>query len=549
MPYSSPSTTRQSGAIPSPIKIPAIICVVLICVVSMASIFKYSADANRQEGQGTSHQSAAAARSASQATPDYEKIADLISQSQQDLTSTIAIPIAIDLSYLEQKLNDDLSTRLADINETKVCVKAKWLKTKVPYLDGLKLKSRQLKTKVSPEIRCNINGYIDRRDKLTVTGQDNSLLFSLPVHASVTAKAGISETAVADATFFANASIDISENWQPQAVVDTDFKWDRPPELKLFDLITITFGSKVEPTLRKKLKALEKKIPHLLSKVDFKTDVESAWHKIQQPIRISDQPPIYSHFEPSFIGYSGFEVSDTQLTTQLIVKGHSRITTTNVLPNGLKMLPPLERHNGSTGTFRLVVPAIIEASQIQSFLDTELKYPVEIPLNEPGIEGMLTIRDLAIHLSGDREISVTASVNFDNRKAWLRQLDLFDWFSFNGSVELDVKPVLDSENSSIRARDVLLNADTSSLVADSLADALRLPFVKGKLASLISYDFSTDIEKGISAANEAMHSNSDNDLSVTGQLDTVAVKQLVIVDGAVAVVTVAKGKLQATLGR
>lgn len=524
MPPISNSFTGQSGYLA-----PAFKAAAVVVTITLALLWTVTA-IQRPESQGANNGPTSLQLLPDTTAPDYEKISQLIASSEQDLTSTIIVPATIDLDYLEAKLNDDLPQRLADINERRQCVKNKLL-----------------------SISCEISGFVDRRGKLDVSGSDNTLLFALPVHASVTAKAGVRETAVADATFFANASIEIGEDWQPRATVNTDFKWDRRPEIKLFNLVKITFGSKVEPALRKRLKAFEEKIPRLLSRVDFKSDVQQAWDKIQQPIEVSDHPPIYAEFNPEFIGYTGFVITESQLKTNLVIKGRTSITGSNSDSNNNSPLLPLARTDKGTGTFRLIVPAIVESGQIQAFLDKEIAEPIEIPVDSQGIEGRLTVNDMAIHLSETRKITLTASVEFDNRKSWLRTLDYFSWFSFSGNVVFDVSPLLDSEENVLTASELRLSTTTSSAVADKLAATLNLPLVKRRLLSLIQYDFSADIEQGIRAANDALTVSDgkrrDGKFAVSGQLKTVSVNRLIIVDGALAIVAIAEGRLEANLGK
>ena len=496
------------------------------------------------------------------AQPNYEKLNTLL--AGHSLQSTIVIPLSTDLSYLQKKINEDLPVRLADINENKVCVKAAWLKTTVPYFDGLKLKSRQLKTKISPEINCNIKGYIDRRGPLAVSGTGNNLQLSLPIHAKVTAKAGIRETAVADATFTADTAISIGEDWQPRAVVDTDFHWDRRPELHLFNLVKITFGSKVEPRLRKKLAQFEDKIPKLLAKTNFKADAASAWNDIQQAQQISSHPPVYSHFRPDYVGYTGFTATSDKLSTQLIIKGQSTVTTHHVGQTELVPLPPLMHTNADHDRFRLIVPVVLEQSKLQQLLNDTLKTSTDIAIDKPGLKGTLSIDGMTIHLTDAGKVVVVASVAFDNHNAWsdawrssagntwlsntwLGKIDLFNWFGFAGDVALLVEPELDSDNNVLSAGAIKLVSQTDSRAADTLVDLFNLPVVRNRLASIIRYDFSADIKRGIEAANEGLHS-SDKELSLSGSVSEISIEQLFIVDGALAVVTKAEGQLQAHIG-
>ncbi|MCE8001196.1 MAG: hypothetical protein HEP70_20450, partial [Rhodobiaceae bacterium] len=104
---------------------------------------------------------------------------DLVSVSQ------LSVPLSIDLAHLQSRANAALAGRLHTFNEKNVhCVKAKWFKTKVPEFRGLKIYSKIVKTKISPDLYCDLRGHVDRPGNLAITGNGSPLTFSLPTHAT-----------------------------------------------------------------------------------------------------------------------------------------------------------------------------------------------------------------------------------------------------------------------------------------------------------------------------------------------------------------------------
>ena len=101
----------------------------------------------------------------------------LFASPQPQSTSTITLPIQLDLKVLENYLNTILPMDLADINEQNiVCVKPQYFKTKsIPKcsMRGYKIscKKNSLKIRTLPQIKCDIKGWVKRNGQISVTGQ------------------------------------------------------------------------------------------------------------------------------------------------------------------------------------------------------------------------------------------------------------------------------------------------------------------------------------------------------------------------------------------
>src|SRR5687768_11799351 len=109
--------------------------------------------------------------------------------------STLSVPISINLAALQRQLNDRVPAHLETIDMPgQVCVEAEWLKTKgVPKCrveDGYKLycEDTWIKTKVTPEITCDVSGWVKRDGKITLSGSGPRLSLDVPLKAKITAR-------------------------------------------------------------------------------------------------------------------------------------------------------------------------------------------------------------------------------------------------------------------------------------------------------------------------------------------------------------------------
>ena len=470
--------------------------------------------------------------------------------AQATSPSVISIPISVDLDYLEQRINAELPGRLATVNENNMlCVPAEWAKWDYPCLRGIKIYRCEGKTKITPDIHCDVRGYVDRRGGVAISGSGETLLLSLAVHASVTAKALVQETAAADATFFVSATPRIDQDWNPTLTVESDFRWDNRPELRLFNFIKITIGSKVEPELREKMKEFESNIPSLISELDIKSDVQKFWNQIQEPIQISTDPKVFALFKPAHVGFSGLRIEGRTLTAQISIGGETSVVVGDPPTVEPIALLPLNTEPISDGFFSLSVPAIIEEATAQTTIDKLLTEPLEIEVAEGDFEGVFSASNVKIAFSSASGIRLKADVSYDNRSSFLAFFDIFDWFDFDGTAEFEVVPVVDADRNVVLAKSIRLDTDTSSSLADTLVAVLDLPLIRDQLAKAVQYDFSGDLTEGIAQANKAMNVSLADGVSVSGNLEAAGARDLVVMDGTVAVFVHAKGNLVGHVGQ
>jgi len=466
--------------------------------------------------------------------------------------SQITVPLSIDLAHVQSRANAELATRLHNIKENNVhCVKAKWLKTKVPYFHTVfEIRTRMLKTKVSPDLYCDLRGHIDRRGDLMISGNGSTLNLSLPIHASVTAKTiGIQETAKADATFFINATPGMGSDWQPTLKVHSDFRWDRRPEIRLLNMIKVTIGSKVEPKLREEMTKLEASIPAMLEELNLRAEVQKVWSEVQDPILISEVPQTWAVFTPTGVGFSGFDISGQSLDTQVSIEGETRIFVGEEPQNEKVALLPLGNAAPEPGQFSLAVPVAVQEGEVQKLLDAVPSDMLTFKIDEGvALQGTLEVSELDVEMNDNGGLSLMADVRYDNRSDWLKAIDIFDWFDVEGRVELSVIPTFDEKTQTIYAQSLRLDSKTNSGLADTLVDVMDLPFVRGALADLLKYDFSDDLAEGIAEANAALNQDIDGDVRISGALVNAGARDLIIKDGQLFVVAEANGAVSASFG-
>ena len=439
--------------------------------------------------------------------------------------SSVSMPISVSLTKLERLANERLPTRLATISEKdQVCFEAKWIKTKIPFT------GKWLKTKVTPAIKCDVVGYIDRRGDLSVTGDEHLIKFSIPLHASISGRdiGGViaSETAKADVTIFVTGTPDLDSMWNPVLELETDFRWDKRPTLELFDIVEVTIGSKVEPKLREQLEEFEGEVSEMLPALGVREMVSKAWREVQKPIALSVSPEAFAMFQPSRVGFSGVYVVDNRIYTYVEVEGHTDLVVGPKPSVKPVELLPVERIAPDDPVFSLNVPVFIHEEALQSVVDEKLGdgIGVEVP------SGEFRATEVVISLSRGGGVRASADVEFRNTKSWLTAIDIFDWLNLSGTAEISLDVELDDQKNVVRATSVRLDSDTNSELADALVEVLDLPIVRTKLVQLFEYDYSEDLNAAMTAANDALNRNISEGVIMSGKLDRAGPVELEVRD-------------------
>lgn len=470
--------------------------------------------------------------------------------------SSISIPVRINLKTVEDRINAEIPQRLADINESgRVCVEAKWLKTKIPVgievydVYKTRTKYKWLKTKVTPEIKCDVNGWVNRNGNIGITGEGATLRMSFPIASSVSAKAaGISETADAKATIFADVTPNILPDWTVSASVNPDMKWDQRPTLKLFGIINITIGSKVEPKLRDKMNEFAAQVPQMLSDLNLRSRIEEAWAKIQEPIEISKAPATYLVFRPSSVGFSGISVIDNILNAQVSIAGKTSAVVGNKPTTEAVPLQPLQRIEAASGVFKLNVPAFVAFKEIEKTANSEFPNGHSIKISEGKLDGELTIRNLQLSQSKEGKFQIKIGVDYDDRSKFIRLIDYFNWFDTSGIITFAAIPKIDAEKDVVYVDDLEFDSDTNNRLVDVLVDISKLPILRSFISNAVRYDYSGDLTEAIKSANEAINVQLKDGVKISGNLSAADIDNLVIRSDGIGMTAKAEGKVAVDVG-
>lgn len=478
----------------------------------------------------------------------------MIANNQIQHDSTITLPIEADLSALEIYLNDIIPDVLADINEPdKICVEAKYLKTKGMPKCSIKnyrisCEDRQIKIRTTPEIKCDINGWIKRNGHISLSGQGETLKFAFPVKAHVSTDIGLHGTADAAAILHISATPSINKDWTASVDVSPHFTWSQKPTLTLSESIKINIQSKVEPKLRDKMNEFVKKIPQLLTGLDMKRKVHTAWQDIQKPLKINDEPETYILFKPQSASYSGFNIVDNVLKTTISAKGKTEIILgkPNINYKETKLCD-LGSIPCQEGTFSFYLPVSITYQELLEISNKELLDAHSIELVKSAVSGILKVSNPKIKKNSTDTITISAHINYDSRPQWLRNIDLFNWFDIEGEMTFSGSPRINKETRILVLDDLIYDSTTNNDLFDILVDAAELEPIKSHFSNLIKYEFGPKIDKGIIKANKALKVFSKGDTNISANLQMASIEDIMLDEKHITIHTKLSGKVNASI--
>ncbi|HEY9128789.1 MAG TPA: DUF4403 family protein [Sulfurovum sp.] len=469
--------------------------------------------------------------------------------------SIITLPIQADLSVLEKHLNKYVPDDLAELDERgKECIKPQDMK--VPTIPRCKMKGFKISCKdwttdlrTVPKVKCDVKGWIKRNGRILVSGKGSTLTFAFPIKAQASADGYIYGTAKAAAILYLDAKIRFNKDWTMSIDIEHDFAWSSKPTLKLFDLIKIDIKRIIEPKLRKRMDKFAKRVPSLLEKLDIKGRMAEVWEDVQDPFKIDDDRETYLLFRPETAACSQIDIVDKVLKSTISAKGKTKVFLGKppVDYNKTK-LTDLELICYQKGIFNFDLPVIVTYDELLA--RTNKKHPngYVLDMSQSVVPGLLKITDPKIKKGKEGKINITAKVTYDNRDEWLKSLDKFNWFDVKGEITFTAVPRIDQRTSSLVFDEMAYDSNTNSDLFDLLIDASELGPIQSYFESIVQYDYSKRIEKGINKANKALNTVYHDDINVTGRLEEAIIQEIIVNDASITLNTHLSGVLDANAG-
>lgn len=455
------------------------------------------------------------------APPRIDTAAELPKQ-----TSTIIVPLSIDIRGLEQKLNDSVPLRLWSINQyERKCIPAQRVticpvhktKCKGEACKKVDCKIGFKRTKVTPDVACTIVGKVTR-GRIRLSGRGDVLNLTMPVSAIVSARdvGGVikQETANASADVRATIKVSVADNWSPKAKVDIAYDWREPPGIDFLGK-RIRFVRKADAELAKVIAGLERDLTREIGKAQTREIVEGAWREGFATILLNrENPPAWMRVTPQKLGFGGYRVEGNQLTLTLSAEA---LTETFIGDEPAKPektpLPPQSKLKGNLG-LRFHIPVLADYRQLEPVILRALKKLAAkgITLDRIG-PVKVDFRKVTVYATEGGRVAVGIAANADVIRSPLK--------GTNGVVWLSAIPVNQANSQVVNFRDLRIVGSTDREAVNLLFALFEDPEVLAEISKALVTDFNKDYEKVLFAARKAIASRREGDFTLSAEVDDV----------------------------
>ncbi|WP_439533117.1 DUF4403 family protein [Polymorphobacter sp.] len=407
------------------------------------------------------------------------------------LTSTMAVPITVDLDVLERRLDLRIPKVLTTIDKVeKACVPAQRLTLCLKRDEEGKCKIGLDKAKITPDIACRIVGEV-RRGPVKLSGDGNAMKLVMPIEAQIRASDAkdklAGKTATAAAEVRADIRLDLDPRWQPRAKVTIDYDWTEKPGISLLGA-RITFAGKADRALEPHIRALEGSLPAELGKFHSRRILEKTWEQGFATISLNKRnPPVWLRITPQTLHVDPWVIKDRKLTLPLAVTAYTEtFIGDRPEPRPSTPLPPPGPALGAQGV-RMNLPITADYKELEPVLARAL--------------GKLSKKGLKLADYGRADVKfgdVTLYPTTGGRLAVGMEIEAHSplrLINAKGVLWLTAIPRNDADSQKVRFTDLQLASRTDSPGFEFLVAISQEPEVRAGLEAALVQDFSKDYNK------------------------------------------------------
>ena len=440
--------------------------------------------------------------------------------------STIIVPLSVDLSVIEARLNQSTPKNLWAINQYEPkCVPAQRAtvcavhtrKCKGDACKNVPCKIGFKRAKITPDVACRIVGQVTR-GRITMSGRGDALFLSMPVNAVISARnvGGVikSETANGSATVRATVKMDIDRNWSPVAKVDIDYAWREPPGIDFLGQ-RIKFASKADAKLAGVIAGLERDLSREISRVHTKALVAGAWNQGFTSILLNrEKPPAWMRITPQQLGFGGYRVNGRRLEMTLAARTITETFIGDRPADPEKIpLPPPAKISGERG-LNFYIPVVADYAQLEPVIERALVKLARKGISLEGI-GPVNVKfgKVTVYATEGGKLAVGIRANADVINSPLA--------GTNGEIWLSATPYNQADSQIVKVRDLQIAGRTDREAVNLLASVFMDDEVLAEISNALTQDFKKDFDKVIAAATKAIATRREGDFTLSAQISGV----------------------------
>jgi len=369
----------------------------------------------------------------------------LYASEPEEKRSVLHIPIELNISNLEQTLNEELQGVLFNDNS---------------FEDGDNMRIKATKL-----------------DKIGFKADNKAISFSLPLALVIQYNAGILGIldAKGDITLDLKTEYKIQPDWSIVTKTEiSGYRWLKRPVLQVGS-INLPIGSLVDLVLNKTKKTIGREIDDVIKDyLGLNRVIQDTWDMMFQPLLVSPEYSAWLQFNPTTIGMTPVGIVNNALSTTIVIEAMPLVSI-GPRPEDKEtlQLPPLTFYNAL-------------APGIELYLNTSVNWEEAERIAKENIMGetytsgkrKVTIQDLKLYGTKDSKVVINTRLSG----------------SYNGSIYLTGTPEFDQSTNKIKIKDLDFTLETRNFLAKGGAWLLRTT-IKNRIQDNLNFFLKYNLEE------------------------------------------------------
>src|SRR6195256_1283758 len=208
--------------------------------------------------------------------------------------SRVSATIEFGLPSIASAVERDVPRRLATIDERIGCVNKRVFVFRV-------------------RANCDVDGFVDR-GAMSIYGRGGSIVGSVPIFGSIEGQGANRFTARIHGDAEGKAMVNVesrpklTRDWSVDLNFSDSFHWTQPPVLHVLGR-DISLTKYAEPSIRNQLGRMRAQAQAAARRLDLHDRPEKAWEKASQPVKLSQDPPVWLQITPASAAFAGIRAN------------------------------------------------------------------------------------------------------------------------------------------------------------------------------------------------------------------------------------------------
>ncbi len=377
--------------------------------------------------------------------------------------------------------------------------------------------------------------YTVYRGSVNARAEDDQIQISVPLYGSATAKAeycpggkwlgcfDVQETAELRATVNATLSnIRIGKDWIPDADLTLDVDVTKA-EVRLLDLITVSFQDNVEREIRGVLPSLVPDVKQkLIGELNLQSRLEETWSRFDPVFKISEHPEVWLVFDATELGAMPVTTANNVIHTTVALSSEVSIHIGSKpdKPVSQSLPEPSAINRDVNPAFHMRVPIFTELGELQAQLNA-------------------CCSPLSFSLYGDKSLTLSNLTLREQQGRLLIGADfaVSGWWAPRGVIYILATPVLDEQGDTLLFEDLNFTVESDEGLTKAAVKIAHSVIIT-HLQNTLKVDLTSRYGDAKNILNSAVNGlNAGHDINLTIQVGNIKlIDALIAGNGKLAVV-------------